>query len=151
MGRGPRCHTPEPRPRAVIVADTSAWVEFLRGTGHPVARAVRELITNDADLAVTEVILMELLAGVRPGPPRRQLRSTLLSFPLLTLQGLADFEEAAVIYRSCNGAGDTLRSLSDCLIAVPAIRARAEILHRDRDFDAIARHTSLKVHRSSQP
>jgi hypothetical protein len=31
------------------------------------------------------------------------------------------------------------------VIAVPAIRADIPILHVDRDFDAIARHTALKV------
>jgi hypothetical protein len=38
-----------------------------------------------------------------------------------------------------------VRGLADCLIAVPAINAGAPILHADRDFDAIARHTPLQV------
>jgi predicted nucleic acid-binding protein len=33
----------------------------------------------------------------------------------------------------------------DCLIAAVAISADAAILHRDSDFDVIARHTELKV------
>jgi len=89
---------------------------------------------------------MELLAGSRPGEPLRQLRSRLLAFPILVLEGLADYEEAALIYRSCRSAGDTLRGLTDCLIAVPTIRAGAAILQADRDFEAIARHTALRLH-----
>jgi predicted nucleic acid-binding protein len=94
---------------------------------------------------VTEVILMELLAGARSGIPVRELRSRLLGFKVLPLEGLSDFEEAGLIYRSCRDAGEALRSLSDCLIAVPVIRAGASLLHNDADFAAIARHSSLKV------
>lgn len=129
----------------MIVADTSAWVEFLRGTTHPVSKALARLIEREEEIAVTEVIVMELLAGARAGDQARQLRSRLLAFPVLRLEGLADFEEAALIYRSCRDAGETIRSLSDCLIAVPTIRAGAAILHNDADFETIARHSALRA------
>jgi len=110
-----------------------------------VAVKLRELIEGDEDIAVTEVILMELLAGARSGTPVRELRSRLLGFKVLSLEGLSDFEEAGVIYRACRDAGETLRSLSDCLIAVPVIRAGAALLHNDADFAVIARHSSLRI------
>lgn len=103
------------------------------------------LLSEHAEVAVTEVVVMELLAGARSAAEARELRTRLVSFPLLPLRGLADFEEAAAIYRSCREAGETIRSLSDCLVAVPAIRAGAEVLHNDADLDAIARHTPLRV------
>lgn len=109
------------------------------------ATKLRELIERDEDIAVTEVILMELLAGARSGTAVRDLRSRLLGFKVLPLEGLADFEEAGVIYRACRDAGETIRSLSDCLIAVPVIRAGASLLHNDADFAAIARHTPLRI------
>ena len=130
----------------MIVVDTSAWVEFLRGTATPVARTLRDLIAADQELGITEIVFAEILAGSPPGPRLRELRSTLLNFPVLPLAGLVDYEEAALIYRSCRTAGETLRGLVDCLVAVPAIRAGAAVLHRDRDFDVIARHTDLRVH-----
>lgn len=65
---------------------------------------------------------------------------------MLPLDGLADFEEAAAIYRACRDAGETLRSLSDCLIAVPVITAGASLLHNDPDFDVIARYSQLQIH-----
>lgn len=130
----------------MILVDTSAWVEFLRSTGSPVHVALRRLLDEGADLAVTEVVVMELLAGAPRWEDVRQLRSTLLSLTLLELRGLLDYEEAASIYRSCRAAGETPRSLLDCLVAVPAIRAGAAVLHRDRDYELIARHTGLRVH-----
>lgn len=129
----------------MIVADTSAWVEFLRGTDHPADRMLARLLRDDADVALTEVIVMELLAGARSGRHLSELRSRLVAFPILPLEGFGDFEEAALAYRTCRAAGETIRSLSDCLIAVVAIRAGASILHNDADFDAIARHTALAV------
>ncbi|MEX2555790.1 MAG: PIN domain nuclease [Actinomycetota bacterium] len=130
----------------MIVADSSAWIEHLRGTDHPAGRALERLFARDVQVAVTEIVVMELLAGAEPGPPRGVLRERLVNLPMLTLAGLADFEAAAYIFQSCRRAGETLRGMTDCLVAVPAIRAGAEILHNDRDFDMIARHSPLKIH-----
>jgi predicted nucleic acid-binding protein len=145
LGRRPRIDAQGARAFALIVADTSAWVELLRGSDHPAAVALERLIRDSAEVAVTEVVVMELLSGVRPGAPARELRSRLLSFPILTLGGLGDFEEAAAIYRACRAAGHALRGLTDCLIAVPVIRERAALLHNDQDFEVIARHTGLRT------
>ena len=132
----------------MIVADTSAWVEFYRRTEHAVARELSRLIRADAELAITEVVIMELLAGTGAGTPTRELRSRLLAFPVLPLDGLSDYEEAATIYRSCRDSGRQLRGLSDCLIAVPVIKAGASLLHNDADFEVIARHAPLRLHRA---
>jgi hypothetical protein len=129
----------------LIVPDTSAWAEFLRGTGSRVHLALRGLVQDHAEIAVTEVVVMEILAGARVVRDLGELRSTLAGFPLLPLEGLLDFEEAAAIYRACRAGGETVRSLMDCLAAVPVIRAGAELLHDDADFDAIARHSDLRI------
>ncbi|HEX3201077.1 MAG TPA: PIN domain-containing protein, partial [Actinomycetes bacterium] len=47
----------------MILADTSAWVEYLRATGSPVHLRLRRLIADEGDLVTTEVVMMELLAG----------------------------------------------------------------------------------------
>ena len=145
MGRRPRSNATDAGAQDLIVADTSAWVELLGGTGHRVAVRLRVLIERDEEVALTEVILTELLAGAQSGAGARELRSRLLAFTVLPLEGLGDFEEAALIYRACRDAGETLRSLSDCLIAVPVIRAGASLLHNDADFVTIARHAPLKL------
>ena len=128
----------------MIVADTSAWIDFLRGIESRVSRQLEELIEAEEDLAVTEIVVMELLGGATTG--RADLRTNLLAYPILPLQGLQDYEEAALIFHRCRRAGETLRrGYVDCLIAVPALRAGAEVLHNDADFEVIARHTDLKL------
>lgn len=132
----------------MIVVDSSAWIELFRDTGHPVAHALESILFGGGDVAVTEVIAMELLAGVSSERHAFVLRRDLLAHRFLPLDGLADYERAASLYRASRHAGETVRRLTDCLIAVPAIRVGAEVLHKDRDFDAIARHSDLKVYRA---
>jgi predicted nucleic acid-binding protein len=129
----------------VILADTSAWVEYLRATGTPVHLRLRELIADEGELVTTEVVTMELLAGAASPEGVTQLRRLLGRFDVLAVEGLADYEAAAELYRRCRAGGETVRKLTDCLIAAVAVRAGATVLHRDRDFEVIARHTPLRV------
>ncbi len=133
----------------MIVADSSAWIEFLRRTGSPVHLALRHAIEERHELGITEVVLMEVLAGARFPQHADTLRAELLQFDLLPLRRLQDFMEAAAIFRRARAAGETIRSMLDCLIAVPVIRAGAELLHNDADFDVIAHHSSLRIHPAS--
>jgi predicted nucleic acid-binding protein len=126
------------------LADTSAWVEYLRATGSPAHLRLRRLIADGDDLVTTEVVVMELLAGASNDELTR-LGQLLGRFELLPVQGLADYEAAAGLYRRCRRAGETVRKLTDCLIAVVAMRAGAALLHQDQDFEAIARHAPLRV------
>lgn len=130
----------------VIVPDSSAWIESLRQTGSPLARTVDRLLGENAQIAVTEQVVLEVLAGARSQKDLRELRSQLLGFEVLTLSGMDDFEEAASLYRRCRVAGETIRKLSDCLVAIPVIREGAELLHNDSDFDAIARQSDLRIY-----
>lgn len=129
----------------MIVVDTSAWIELFRKSGHPVAQRLKALLGEKADIAITEVVVVELLAGAPSGPSLMKVSSHLFGLPVLRLEGVADFEEAALIYRRCRDAGHTLRSQLDCLIAVAVIRHGASLLHNDRDFEVIARCTTLKL------
>ena len=51
----------------MVVVDTSAWVEFLRGTGSPAAVRVRDALARNERLGVVDVVRMELLAAHRAG------------------------------------------------------------------------------------
>lgn len=136
------------RSTSLILADTSAWVEYLRKTGSPENIALRTLAAGAGEggsLAVTEVVVMELLSGARDDHGARELRDMLNGVELLPLGGMDDFEHAAAIFRACARAGRRVRGLDDCLIAAVAMRAGAAVLHRDRDFDTIARCTGLEI------
>ena len=122
--------------------DTSAWVEFLHDTGSTVCRRVDELL--DAEIAVRDAIRMEVLAGARDELHLQALRRLLARATVLPTDP-AHFEEAAALFRRCRRQGETVRRLIDCLIAAVAIRSGVSVLHRDGDFDVLARHTELEV------
>lgn len=128
----------------MILADSSAWVEFLRGTGSDVDLRLRRLLKRD-ELATTDVVLMEVLAGARDAGHRDKLRALFARCGFVATEGPRDYEDAAEVYRACRKAGDSVRGLTDCLIATVAIRAGLAVLHADADFEAIARHTDLAI------
>jgi predicted nucleic acid-binding protein len=128
----------------VIVVDSSAWIEYLRDTGSAISKKLDRLL-EDEELAVTEAVIMEVLAGARDHRHASELRARLAAFPLLRLRGLEGYEEAATLHRACRDAGETIRELVDCLIAVPTIEAGATLLTADRDFEILARHTALEL------
>lgn len=128
----------------MVLIDTSAWVEFLRDTGSAVCARVDDLL--DGEIAVCDPIRMEVLAGARDELHLHSLRRLLARATVLPTDS-AHFEEAAALFRRCRQEGETVRRLMDCLIAAVAIRSGVPVLHRDGDFDVLARHTELKIAR----
>jgi len=122
----------------VILADTSAWVEFDRATGSPVDLRMTELISGDGPLTVSEPILMEVLAGARTDAREDDLRRLLLRFAWTPLDHVVDFAAAARIYRRCRRVGVTPRGLVDCLVAAVAWRTGATLLARDIGLQRVA-------------
>jgi predicted nucleic acid-binding protein len=128
----------------LTLADTSAWVEYLRATGSRVHLRHRGLV-DAGELATTDVVLMELLAGARDDDHREQLRQLLARCRYFAVLGPDDYESAADLYRRCRLVGVTVRQMTDCLIAVVAIRNGMDLLQDDRDFAAIASHAPLRL------
>ena len=127
-----------------MIVDTSAWVEYLRRTESPEDRALERAIRQGDSLATPAPVLMELLAGCSNDEAAARIQRLLARFEILEVEGLADFEDAARIQRICRRQGETVRSMMDCLVAAMALREGRPLLARDRDFDAIARHTALR-------
>lgn len=126
----------------MTLIDTSAWIEFLRDTDSPVCRRVDALLADP--IATCDAIRMEVLSGARDEEHLQRLRRLLARATVLPT-GPADYDHAAALYRHCRRRGETVRKLLDCLIAAVAIRDDVAILHRDADFDVIARHAGLRV------
>lgn len=129
----------------MILVDSSAWIEFLRATGSSAHLQLRSALEQGVELASTDVIVMEILAGARDETDRDRLRRLLYGLEFLAVDGPADYEQAAELYRACRAGGETPRKLSDCLIATVAIRNGARLLCEDADFAVIARYSSLRL------
>ncbi len=122
----------------MILADTSAWVEYDRASGSSADHRIAELIETEGPLAVTEPVAMELLAGARDERRESALRGLLARFALLSFDVVSDFDGAALTYRRCRASGVTPRGMIDCMIAAVALRTGAAVLAHDADFDRLA-------------
>jgi predicted nucleic acid-binding protein len=131
----------------MILIDTSAWIAFLRGTGSPVCERVDALL--EADVATCGPVRMEVLAGARNEGYLQDLRRLLARASSLATVSM-DYDHAAALYRTCRRHGETVRKLIDCLIASIALRAEVAVLHADADFEALARHTPLRIDSSGR-
>lgn len=126
----------------MILVDTSAWVEYDRATGSAVHRKLRALIESSEQIASTEPIAMELIEGA--SDPRRA-RKLLRGGETIPFNSPTDFAIATTLARDLRAAGFTPRNMTDCLIAAVAIRTATPLLARDRDFEAIAMISDLRL------
>ncbi len=129
----------------MIVVDTSVWVDFFRDQSTPKVEKFVALVEDDAGIAITDVILTEILQGLRSERDVRRVERRLEFFEVLRLNDLDDFRRAATLYRGARRKGVTIRRTLDCLIASVCIREDVPLLHADVDFDRLASCSALRV------
>jgi predicted nucleic acid-binding protein len=103
------------------------------------------LIEEDSPLAIPGIVFQELLSGVRTTDEFRRLEGLLEGFPLLEATR-ADHRAAAQISNSSRRKGIAAATV-DCLIAAQCIGVAGQLFTLDRDFEALAPHCDLKLHR----
>lgn len=133
----------------MILADTSAWVEYDRATGSAVDLRMAELVSTDGPMAVTEPVVMEVLAGARSDERAADLRRLLGRFDLHHFDATVDFDGATRIYRRCRTAGITPCGLIDCMVAAVAWRRGATLLAHDGDLDRVAGVVGIEMDEAS--
>ena len=130
----------------MIVVDTTVWIDFLEGRGTSFDRHLSDLLESDAAVALVDVVYCEVLQGIRDDDLHRRVRASLLAHPILRPRGLETFDDAANLYRAARRRGLTIRRTVDCVIAATCLEFDAEIYHNDRDFDALARVSDLRIY-----
>ncbi|MDX1384281.1 MAG: PIN domain-containing protein [Thermoanaerobaculia bacterium] len=132
----------------MILIDTSVWIELFREQSPYRVEARLEL-----DEVVTCLpVVQEVLQGFRDERAYSIAREAMLALPIVESPlGVEVFEEAVALFRRARGSGLTIRSGVDCLIAACALRSHVEVLHHDRDFDSLARVSTLQVRRLAGP
>jgi len=124
----------------MLLVDTSAWIEVFR---KPVRLDLDDIGGLD-DVVTCLPVVQEVLQGFRDEAAFRVAREAMLALPCIESPLRQErFEEAAGLHRAARRAGFTVRSSVDCLIAACAIRHGLTVLHRDRDFPALARVSPL--------
>jgi predicted nucleic acid-binding protein len=128
------------RTAAVLLVDTSVWIEVFRKP----SRLRLDEVTELDEVATCLPVVQEVLQGFRDERAFRIAREAMLALPVVESPlRQAVFEEAVSLYRAARRAGLTIRSGVDCLIAICAIRNGLTVLHRDRDFSLLERVSPL--------
>ena len=128
-----------------MIVDSSAWIDFLRQRRSPVGSKLRASIADSrTQLLTTDVIRLEVLSGADRQPVRSLINSALAGCESVTQLPMADVDDAIELFQFCRRRGETITSPNDCLIAAIAIRVDAPVLHADRDFEVLTRHTALR-------
>ena len=129
----------------MIIVDTSVWIDFLKGVNSPQRHTLHKLIEEEEDISITEIILTEILQGIKEEREFRAIKNYLLELPIHKPKGIETYVNAANIYRDCRKKGKTVRKTVDCVIAAICIENRLPLLHKDNDFTNIESCTVLKV------
>ena len=128
----------------MVLIDTTVWIDFFADRSEPHVAALQKFIEIDEDLCLCGIILAEVLQGIRSDEDYIKTKDYLDDLIFLPMQQ-ATFVRAAEVYRSLRKKGVTIRKPVDCMIASVAIEHDIPLLHNDRDFDYIAKHSELRV------
>jgi len=128
----------------MTIVDTTVWIDYLGGTVNPHTEWLdREL--NQQRLGLTDLILCEILQGIRADSNFTRVRRDLSRFEVFDTGGEVLAVASAQNYRFLQSHGHTVRKTIDCLIATFCVVEGHALLHRDHDFDPFEKHLGLRV------
>ena len=127
----------------MVLVDSSVWIDYLRGATTRETQTLDSLLSEDT-VAVGDLIVMEVLQGVRGDKTFDRVRDELETFALIEIGGYDIALQAAKNYRALKARGISVRKTIDTLIATRCIEDGIPLLHSDRDFEPFVEHLGLK-------
>jgi predicted nucleic acid-binding protein len=128
----------------MVIVDTTVWIDYLGGVVNR-ETAWLEIALSRERLALTDLILSEVLQGIRDDAAFERARNDLLKFKIFASGGTDLALAAAQNYRNLRRQGFTIRKTIDCWIATFCLLSGHMLLHRDRNFDPFEKELGLAV------
>lgn len=128
----------------MVIADTSAWIEYLGGGVPAVVDKVDLCLDRDL-VGIGDLIYCEVMQGIRSPRERREVSGLLLSLPQFDMVGFSMAEKSASNYRLLRSKGVTVRKTIDVLIGTFCAEHGLQLIHHDSDFDLMAEHIGLDI------
>ncbi len=128
----------------MIVADSSAWIEFFNATGSWQGLHLRASLREET-VIVGDLVLCEVLRGFRDDAQAARAKAAMQK---CALRRMVDFDvasDAAMHFRYLRGKGLTIHKTIDLLIGTFCLHNDLPLLHADRDFDVMQRELGLRV------
>lgn len=121
----------------MILVDTSLWIELLRSGKGRLTQALRLRLQGDVAV-LTRFSQLELLQGAKDST-EWDLLDEYLDTQFYVEAEADTWRSAARIYFDLRRQGLTVNGPIDCCIAQIALENDLLLLHRDKDFEVIAR------------
>ena len=128
----------------MILVDSSVWIDHLRNNATTPVSYLRSLISVE-ELLVGDLILCEVLQGLRSDAEARLVEDALREFEVVSLIDAELAVKAAANYRFLRSRGFTVRRTIDLIIGTFCIERGHSLLHGDRDFAPMERVLGLRT------
>ncbi|HUO84015.1 MAG TPA: PIN domain-containing protein [Thermoanaerobaculia bacterium] len=126
----------------MVLVDSSVWIDVFRDATTR-KRSTLEKLIGERTPVLTRFHQIEMLQGAADEDEWDLLAQYLDHQDYLEMTE-GSWREAARMYFELRRRGKTVRSSIDCCIAQLALENGIELLHRDRDFAAIAKIRPLR-------
>ena len=128
----------------MIVADTSAWIDYVRGIEATHTNVLHEALLHQR-VITGDIIIVEFLQGFRNEKDYRKAKQIMDSLEYHDFLGRENAVKAAQNFRKLRKQGITIRKTIDVIIATFCIENGYELVHNDRDFDSMEKVLGLKI------
>lgn len=135
---------------AELVVDSSVWIDFFNRKTSVEIEELKKMFADSQEqspVIILPVIMQEVLQGVEDTRQYNVIKENLLGFEFIYYDNYEFAIKAAELFRSLQRKGVTIRKANDCLIASICIQNDFLLMHKDRDFNQIAKHTSLQIYK----
>ena len=114
----------------MIVVDSSVWIGALADAVNPQVGALFS-ISDRTQILLGNVIMLEVLRGVRSEAAARRVEADLRRFALVQMLNTEIAVRAAKNYRHLRSVGITIRNSVDLIIGTYCIEHGHQLLHRE--------------------
>jgi len=128
----------------MIVADTSAWIDYIKGIKAPHTDILDQALLNYR-IITGDIIITEFLQGFKVEKDYNQAKEIMNSLEYYDFVGKEIAHHAAQNFRKLRKNGITVRKTIDVIIATFCIENNFPLIHNDKDFDPMEHYLGLKV------
>ncbi len=130
---------------AAVLFDTSVWIDFLNGKKTRETDYLSSFFSKNSPICLCPPVYREVLQGIRDNNDFLRVKTDFDQLEHLYIHPYDASLGAANLYRFLRRKGITISKSVDCLISYYAIHYKIPIVHNDRDFNLISKHSELKV------
>ncbi len=128
----------------MIVVDTSVWIDYVNGINTDQTELLDRALLQSR-IITGDLIITEFLQGFRSTKDLAKGKQLMEALECHDFVGKEMAVRAAEHYRTLRKNGITVRKTIDVLIATFCIAHGYELLHNNRDFDAMEKVLGLSV------